>query len=79
MGRRAVVEPTPGPEVTTDDADGEVSAEIRTQPTSAQRLISQASATEVSPDPFGREAKHFTEIRTLHRDVSNSIICLSYF
>ncbi|KAL0905168.1 hypothetical protein M5K25_027353 [Dendrobium thyrsiflorum] len=69
MGRRAVVEATPGPEVIADDADGEVSAEIRTQPTSAQRLISQASATEVLPDPFGREAKHFTEIRTLNRDV----------
>lgn len=70
MGRRAAVEVTPGPEVTADDADGEISTEIRTQPTSAQRLlISHASASEVAPDPFGREAKHFTEIRALNRDV----------
>ncbi|KAG0488209.1 hypothetical protein HPP92_007020 [Vanilla planifolia] len=70
MGRRAVVEATQVPEVTSDDVNGEVSAEVRAQPTSAQKLLaSQASAAEVAPDPFGREAKHFTEIRTLNRDV----------
>ncbi|KAG0489901.1 hypothetical protein HPP92_006764 [Vanilla planifolia] len=72
MGRRAVVEATQVPEVTSDDVNGEVSAEVRAQPTSAQKLLaSQASAAEVAPDPFGREAKHFTEIRTLNRDVGS--------
>ncbi|GFS39452.1 TUDOR-SN protein 1 [Actinidia rufa] len=38
--------------------------------TSAQGLAASAgSTTEVAPDPFGREAKHFTEIRVLNRDV----------
>ncbi|XP_073098920.1 ribonuclease TUDOR 1 isoform X2 [Elaeis guineensis] len=66
MGRRAVVEP----EITTNDANEEVSTEARMALTSAQRLVtSTASSTEVAPDPFGREAKHFTEIRVLNRDV----------
>eukprot|EP00246_Nothoceros_aenigmaticus_P000016 TRINITY_DN10013_c0_g1_i1.p1 TRINITY_DN10013_c0_g1~~TRINITY_DN10013_c0_g1_i1.p1 ORF type:complete len:994 (+),score=218.35 TRINITY_DN10013_c0_g1_i1:98-3079(+) len=40
--------------------------------TSAQKLAASAAAaasTEVPPDPFAREAKHFTEVRVLHRDV----------
>ncbi|XP_038989395.1 ribonuclease TUDOR 1-like isoform X2 [Phoenix dactylifera] len=70
MGRRAVNDVIPETEVTTDDANGEVSNETRSPLTSAQRLAaSSASYTEVAPDPFGREAKHFTEIRVLNRDV----------
>ncbi|XP_008812131.1 ribonuclease TUDOR 1-like [Phoenix dactylifera] len=66
MGRRAVAEL----EITTNDANEEVPTESRTTLTSAQRLAaSTASSTEVAPDPFGREAKHFTEIRALNRDV----------
>ncbi|XP_029117522.1 ribonuclease TUDOR 1 isoform X2 [Elaeis guineensis] len=66
VGRRAVAEP----EITPEDANEEVSAEARTPLTSAQRLAaSTVSLTEVAPDPFGREAKHFTEIRVLNRDV----------
>ncbi|KAF9607540.1 hypothetical protein IFM89_036902 [Coptis chinensis] len=70
MGRRGAVETVIEPEVSTDEPNGEASAEPRPPLTSAQRLAaSAASSTEVSPDPFGREAKHFSEIRVLHRDV----------
>ncbi|KAF5186290.1 Ribonuclease [Thalictrum thalictroides] len=70
MGRRGAVETVVEPEVTSDELNGEASAEPRASLTSAQRLAaSTASSTEVSPDPFGREAKHFTEIRVLNRDV----------
>ncbi|PKA54817.1 hypothetical protein AXF42_Ash000652 [Apostasia shenzhenica] len=70
MGRRAVVDAPPAPEVIADDVNEEIATEIRSQPTSAQRLVaSNASAAEVTPDPFGREAKHFTEFRALNRDV----------
>ncbi|KAK1270898.1 hypothetical protein QJS04_geneDACA024967 [Acorus gramineus] len=69
MGRRGV-EPIPEPEVTTDNTNGEASAEGQPALTSAQRLLaSTSSSAEVSPDPFGREAKHFTEIRVLNREV----------
>eukprot|EP00249_Psilotum_nudum_P022287 c28457_g1_i1 orf=385-3351(+) len=40
--------------------------------TSAQKLAASTAAAanlEVPPDPFAREAKHFTEVRCLHRDV----------
>lgn len=37
--------------------------------TSAQRLAASAAGVEVPPDPYAREAKHFTEVRALHRDV----------
>eukprot|EP00262_Sarcandra_glabra_P004367 TRINITY_DN1532_c0_g1_i1.p1 TRINITY_DN1532_c0_g1~~TRINITY_DN1532_c0_g1_i1.p1 ORF type:complete len:989 (-),score=241.67 TRINITY_DN1532_c0_g1_i1:125-3091(-) len=70
MGRRAVVDTIVESEIISDDTNGEVSTETRQPLTSAQRLAaSTASSTEVSPDPFGREAKHFTEIRVLNRDV----------
>lgn len=70
MGRRNNVEPVIEPEVISDEQNGEASTELQGPLTSAQRLAaSAASSTEVSPDPFGREAKHFTEIRVLNRDV----------
>uniref|UniRef100_A0A1D1XRH2 Ribonuclease n=1 Tax=Anthurium amnicola TaxID=1678845 RepID=A0A1D1XRH2_9ARAE len=68
MGRRGVVETIPDPEVNGNGVNGEVSTESRPTLTSAQRLAA-SSSTEVAPDPFGREAKHFTEIRVLNRDV----------
>ncbi|KAL6634252.1 hypothetical protein ACP70R_026923 [Stipagrostis hirtigluma subsp. patula] len=39
------------------------------QLTTAQRLVASAASTEVPPDRYGREAKHFTETRVLNRDV----------
>ncbi|XP_068645597.1 ribonuclease TUDOR 1-like [Aristolochia californica] len=69
MGRRAVAESVPEPESPLEDTNEEVPSESRPL-TSAQRLAaSTTSSTEVSPDSFGREAKHFTEIRVLNRDV----------
>lgn len=70
MGRRATVEPVAEAEIPSGEANGESSGETRAPLTSAQRLAaSSATITEVAPDPFGREAKHFTEIRVLNRDV----------
>ncbi|RWR73163.1 nuclease domain-containing protein 1 [Cinnamomum micranthum f. kanehirae] len=68
MGRRAAIETIAETEITSDEANGEVSTEPRPPLTTAQRLAASAT-TEISPDPFGREAKHFTEIRVLNRDV----------
>ena len=71
MGKRAVAEAVPEPDIAADDANGEAPADARAPLTSAQRLSAfSATSTEVSPDRFGREAKHFTEIRVLNRDVS---------
>lgn len=73
MGRRVAVAAIPDPELITEDANGETSAKGTQSLTSAQRLsASTATSTEIAPDAFGREAKHFTEIRVLNRDVSPS-------
>ncbi|GFZ03972.1 TUDOR-SN protein 1 [Actinidia rufa] len=70
MGRRAPSETIVIPEISSDELNGEASTEAHAPLTSAQRLAASAgSTTEVAPDPFGREAKHFTEIRVLNRDV----------
>ncbi|XP_019188827.1 PREDICTED: ribonuclease TUDOR 1 isoform X1 [Ipomoea nil] len=70
MGRRATTDTAIATEVTAHEANGDSSAEPRAALTSAQRLAaSTASITEVASDPYGREAKHFTEIRVLNRDV----------
>ncbi|KAL6972941.1 Translin-1 [Sarracenia purpurea var. burkii] len=70
MGRRAASETVIRNDITSEESNGEASAESNVPLTSAQRLAaSSASSIEVSPDPFGREAKHFTEIRVLNRDV----------
>ncbi|KAF5743635.1 TUDOR-SN protein 1 isoform 1 [Tripterygium wilfordii] len=69
MGRRATTpEIVAGSDISDENRNG--SGEPRGPLTSAQRLaISAASSNEVAPDPFGLEAKHFTEIRVLNRDV----------
>ncbi|TYG52660.1 hypothetical protein ES288_D09G046100v1 [Gossypium darwinii] len=70
MGRRAVAETVVETDLTSDDQNGDASAEPWAQLTSAQKLsASAAAAAEVSPDPFGPEAKHFTEFHCLNRDV----------
>ncbi|XP_031105136.1 ribonuclease TUDOR 1 [Ipomoea triloba] len=70
MGRRSTTDTAIATEVTAHEANGDSSSEPRAALTSAQRLAaSTASITEVAPDPYGREAKHFTEIRVLNRDV----------
>lgn len=46
--------------------------------TSAQRFAqSVTAASEVPPDPFAREAKHFTELRVLNKDVISPVLRLS--
>ena len=71
MGRRAAVETVVETDLTSNEQNGDVSAEPRAPLTSAQRLaVSSAASAEVSPDPFGAEAKYFTELRCLNRDVS---------
>ncbi|KAF5476474.1 hypothetical protein F2P56_003226 [Juglans regia] len=70
MGRRAVSESAGEADVNTEERNGDVLAESRAPLTSAQRLaVSAASSAEVAPDPFGVEAKYFTELRVLNRDV----------
>ncbi|KAJ6869386.1 hypothetical protein NC651_034205 [Populus alba x Populus x berolinensis] len=68
MGKRAAIE-TVGETVTTSNGTNGDTSETRAPLTSAQRLAASAAPPEVAPDPFGMEAKHFTELRTLNRDV----------
>ncbi|XP_022771297.1 ribonuclease TUDOR 1-like isoform X2 [Durio zibethinus] len=68
MGRRAAVETVV--DLNSDEQNGDASAEPRAPLTSAQRLTASSAATpEVAPDPFAPEAKYFTEVRCLSRDV----------
>ncbi|KMT07827.1 hypothetical protein BVRB_6g146390 [Beta vulgaris subsp. vulgaris] len=70
MGRKPAPERVLEAEVSADGSNGETATEPRAQMTSAQKLTASAAVgVEVDPEPFGREAKHFTEIHTLHRDV----------
>ncbi|XP_016443873.1 ribonuclease TUDOR 1 [Nicotiana tabacum] len=70
MGRRATSETVVNASITSDEPNGESTTEPRATPTTAQRLAASAtSVSEVAPDPYGREAKHFTETRVLNRDV----------
>ena len=78
MGRRAALETVVVAERTSDVPNDEASASPRAPLTSAQRVAaSSASSIEVSPEPFGREAKHFTEIRVLNREVSEYLLSVS--
>lgn len=76
MGRRSPVADTfaqeeaksRGEESKTGEAGEEPAAPL----TTAQRLAasnSAASHAEILPDPYAKEAKHFTEVRVLNRDV----------
>ncbi|XP_061369869.1 ribonuclease TUDOR 1 [Gastrolobium bilobum] len=68
MGRRAAPESVVEPEVTADETNGDVPGESRAPLTSAQRVAASASA-QTAADPFAPEAKFFTEMRVLNRDV----------
>lgn len=70
MGRRPAAESVVETDVTSDEQNGDVSAESRAPLTSAQRLAASTSSVEIAPDPFGLEAKHFTEFRVLNREVN---------
>lgn len=52
------------------EANGKTSKQSRGPVASAQKVTaSSAPAAKAAPDTFGRESKHFTELRVLHRDV----------
>ncbi|RZC55740.1 hypothetical protein C5167_014593 [Papaver somniferum] len=65
MGRRAPVETVADQleAASTNEANGDASAEPRPLATAQKLAASLASSNEVAPDLFGREAKHFTETR----------------
>ncbi|KAF7840208.1 ribonuclease TUDOR 1-like [Senna tora] len=69
MGRRAAPEAAIETELTADETNGDVPGEPRAPLTSAQRLAVSASAAETAADPFAPDAKFFTEMRVLNRDV----------
>ncbi|XP_028770468.1 ribonuclease TUDOR 1 [Neltuma alba] len=68
MGRRAATETVVETELVADETNGDVPGESQAPLTSAQRLAVSASA-ETSADPFAPDAKFFTEMRVLNRDV----------
>ncbi|KAH8492714.1 hypothetical protein H0E87_022083 [Populus deltoides] len=68
MGRRAAVETVAETETISNETNGDASGALAPL-TSAQRLAASTTPPEVAPDPFGMEAKYFTELRTLNRDV----------
>lgn len=73
MGRRAAPEPVIEADV-SDETNGDVSAEPRAPLTSAQRVAASAASSNEAADPFAAEAKYFTEIRTLNREVNKYIL-----
>lgn len=72
MGRRAVA-PESQPSAVNGEQEsvdaGNASGPSGGAMTTAQRLAASTASVEVPPEPYAREAKHFTEIRVLHRDV----------
>ncbi|MCI04510.1 nuclease domain-containing protein, partial [Trifolium medium] len=68
MGRRAAPASVVEPEVKADETNGDVTGEPRGLLTAAQRVAVSTSA-ETVVDPFALEAKFFTEMRVLNRDV----------
>ncbi|KAG8379632.1 hypothetical protein BUALT_Bualt07G0109100 [Buddleja alternifolia] len=88
-GRKGVSQATTISDKASNGKNGESTAEARAQLTSAKRVApASASRVEVPADPFGKEAKHFTEINVLHRyvrivlegvDKYNSLICSVYY
>jgi hypothetical protein len=55
-------------EATIPPAESPVATQTAAQKLAAANVA--AANAEVPPDPFAREAKHFTEVRVLNRDVS---------
>lgn len=76
MGRRShVADSLPSEEAKSSNGEsktGEAAGEPAAPMTTAQRLAASNSAAahaEILPDPYAKEAKHFTEVRVLNRDV----------
>lgn len=73
MGRRAATETVVETELAADETNGDVPGEPQAPLTSAQRLAVSMSAETVA-DPFAPDAKFFTEMRVLNRDVSGLLL-----
>lgn len=73
MGRRAAPETVVEPELAADETNGGVPGEPQAPLTSAQRLAVSSSAETVA-DPFALDAKVFTEMRVLNRDVGGLLL-----
>ncbi|KAG0567867.1 hypothetical protein KC19_7G168000 [Ceratodon purpureus] len=76
MGRRSpMADILPSEEAKASNGEsktGEAAGEAAAPMTTAQRLAASNSAAaqaEILPDPYAKEAKHFTEVRVLNRDV----------
>lgn len=67
-GRRAAVDAVVDVD-NNSETNGDASAEPRAPLTSAQRVAASTAASNEVGEPFAAEAKYFTEIRTLNRDV----------
>nr|KAJ0210024.1 hypothetical protein LSAT_V11C400184580 [Lactuca sativa] len=79
LHRRTTQEPAIPIEVPSKETNGENNNSESCGPLIlAQRISASSSFNEVSPDPYGREGKHFTEIRVLNRDFSNLIGSVYY-
>ncbi|CAN1133270.1 Ribonuclease TUDOR 1 [Linum perenne] len=68
VGRRAPVEPFKVTETTSNEPNGDTS-KTQAPLNLAEKLLVPTKASEVAPDPFAVDAKHFTELRVLNRDV----------
>ena len=80
MGRRSpMADILPSEEAKASNGEsktGEAAGEAAAPLTTAQRLAASNSAAaqaEILPDPYAKEAKHFTEVRVLNRDVRASV------
>lgn len=70
MGRRATADTVVDVDNNTE-TNGDALAEPRGPLTSAQRIAASTAASNEVTDPYAAEAKYFTEIRTLNRDVNS--------
>ncbi|CAI0547988.1 unnamed protein product [Linum tenue] len=64
MGRRALVVPVPEKEDKSGESNGDTS-----ERSAAERVAARATHQDNPPQPFAVEAKHFTELRVLNREV----------
>jgi staphylococcal nuclease domain-containing protein 1 len=81
MGRRAFI-PSSSQAGATRDVDVNSTTTAQVPMAAEQKLVPSSSTySEIPPDRFGREAKHFTETRVLNREVSLlcSLLTLSYY
>ncbi|KAI5084373.1 hypothetical protein GOP47_0000542 [Adiantum capillus-veneris] len=72
MGRRAMVAESQASTVNGEQESVDASNASGSSGgvlTTAQRLAASTASVEVPPEPYAREAKHFTEVRVLNRDV----------